>query len=216
MFRKRLLLLAFFTRKDVFNGLGVFFFRIIVGFADGIHLCQLLWRQIAVHADQRVNSLHYVRPGNSNIRAFSFSQPQSFRVVIHPAVTGNTVTVTANSEFVFQELGLLFRSMCRFCRKEVIDTGFATDDAAGAVRQSGVDFVFGDKRSMWQFCGGLRDNGLREGKRLKAGAKTIHAAMPETQETLVCVFILGLGIIPRYIVLKIDQIARDSVNFFRH
>ena len=187
-----------------------------MGFADGIHLCQLLWRQIAVHADQRVNSLHYVRPGNSNIRAFSFSQPQSFRVVIHPAVAGNGVTGPANPVFIFEKLGLFLRSMRRFCRKEVIDTGFATDDAAGAVRQSGVDFVFGDKRSMRKLWDGLRNNGFGKGKRLKAVAKTIHAAMPETQETLESVFILGLGIIPRYIVLKIDQITRDSVYFFRH
>ena len=105
--------------------------------------------------------------------------------------------------------------MCRFRNKIVVDTELAAADAAAAINQGGVDFVFGDKRSMWQFCGGLRDNGLREGKRLKAGAKTIHAAMSETQETLVCVFILGLGIIPRHIILKIMQIVYDSVNFIR-
>ena len=78
--------------------------------------------------------------------------------MIHPAVTGNTVTVTANSEFVFQELGLLFRSMCRFRNKIVVDTELAAADAAAAVYQRGVDLVFRNKRCLRQLGGGLRDD----------------------------------------------------------
>ena len=75
------------------------FLRLIMRVLDFGLPCLFLRRQVAFHADQHFNPLRHVRPGNRDLRAASFTQSQTFCVVIllTEIRAGECMTVAAST-----------------------------------------------------------------------------------------------------------------------
>ena len=133
--------------------------------------CLFLRRQIEVHADQRINPLCDIRPGDRDLRAVAFFEAHTFCIVIlHAGIrAGEGMTVAARAEFVHQEIRLVFLRVRRLNSEIIVYALFAAliITAAGDCR---IKLVLRNKRIMRKLRSSLRDNTIpRNKKRGKTG-----------------------------------------------